>query len=288
MFLAMMLWGLTWPASKIMMEAGVSPFQIACLKCGIVFLSFIPVIIYLKIPFCIPKQSLIPIFLIGIFNTIYNYLLLIGLPHGDAGSAGVIAEALSPLFATVIYTFIKQSTLLKKEKIGLFLGLIAAAFLVDIAHPNTLFSFFNIIYVFAALLWAALTISSKYATQSSHPIIVNFYSSIFPFVLFLPFLFTQELAPLKNTGLSFWIAMFNVTILSTTFATTIFYRGIKVLGVMQGGIFILLVPIGALIFSWILLGETPKIHTLIGGSIALGAIYLINFYQSKPKYNSSG
>lgn len=282
MFVAMMLWGLTWTASKIMVEQADS-LQINCIKCIIVTLSFLPVMLYMKIPFSIPRAAIFPTLLIGIFNTIYSYLLLIGLQDGDAGSAGVIAEALSPMFATLIWTLVKKTTLLKKEKIGLMLGIVSAAFLVNVFDTHRLFSLFNITYVLAALMWAALTVSSKYATESAHPMAINFYSSALPFVVFFPSLFMTPIEPLIEANWDFWLSMASVTLLSTTFATTIFYKGIKVLGVTQGGIFVLFVPIGALFFAWLILGEIPKFHTIIGGIIALAAIYLINFYRPKRK-----
>lgn len=268
-----------------MVDAQVDPLQIVSIKCGIVTLSFIPFMYYLKIPFSIPKSSILPTLLIGIFNTIYNYLLLFGLHYGDAGSAGVIAEVLSPIFATFIWTLLKKNSLLRNEKIGLFLGIISGAFLVDASNYHALISPFNVIYVLAALMWAFLTISSRYATETSHPIVINFYSSILPFLIFLPSLFFTNTAPLTNVDYKFWLCMFSVTILSTTFATTIFYKGIKILGITQGGIFVLLVPLGALLFAWIFLGEIPQIHTIIGGLIALAAIYLINFYRPRQKKN---
>lgn len=285
MFLAMMLWGLTWTASKIMVEQQVDPLQIVSIKCGIVTLSFLPFMYYLKIPFSIPRSSIVPTLLIGVFNTIYNYLLLAGLRYGEAGSAGVIAEVLAPIFATFIWTLLKKNSLLRNEKIGLFLGIVSGAFLVDATNYHALLSPFNAIYVLAALMWAALTISSRYATEDSHPIAINFYSSILPFLIFLPSLFFTDATPIGNVDYKFWLCMFSVTILSTTFATTIFYKGIKILGVTQGGIFVLLVPIGALFFAWIFLGEIPKLHTMIGGIIALIAIYLINFYLPRRKKN---
>ncbi|MDO7252353.1 DMT family transporter [Helicobacter cappadocius] len=289
MFLSMMLWGLTWTASKVMVDQQVDPLQIVSIKCGIVTLSFLPFMFYLKIPFSIPKSAILPTLLIGVFNTVYNYLLLAGLHYGEAGSAGVIAEVLSPIFATFIWSAIKKNSLLRNEKIGLFLGIVSGAFLVDITNYNSLLSPFNAIYVLAALMWASLTISSRYATENSHPIVINFYSSVFPFVIFLPSLFFTDTHSLGNVDYKFWLCMFSVTILSTTFATTIFYKGIKVLGVTQGGIFVLLVPLGALLFAWIFLGEIPQIHTVIGGLIALVAIYLINFYlpTRMKSYNKS-
>lgn len=283
MFVSMMLWGLTWTASKIMVDQNVPLFQIIFIKSGIVTLSFIPIMLYLKISFLLPKKSILPIISVGIFNTIYAYLIVAGLKLGEAGNAGVIAEVLAPLFGTLFWVILKKTTLLGKEKIGLFLGFVSGCFLVDVSNFDILFSKFNFIYVLAAAVWGGIMISSRYASDGSDPIVINFYSTMFPFIIFSPSILLQDTQALYQTDWKFWLAMFSVTILSTTFATTIFYKGVKVLGVTQGGIFVLLVPIGALFFAWLFLSETPQLHTIIGGLIALFAIYLINYFRPKSK-----
>ena len=79
----------------------------------------------------------------------------------------------------------------------------------------------------------------------------------------------------------FWWMMFIVAVLSTAVGTSIYYMGVARVGATQASSFNLLVPATALISSFIILGEIPSVLTLIGGSLAVFATYLINLYQPK-------
>ncbi|PAF53172.1 hypothetical protein BKH42_07440 [Helicobacter sp. 13S00482-2] len=278
LLIAMAFWGLSWPLSKIMIEY-LSPYETACIRFGLVALSFVPVMIYLHIPFKIPKVSHKGVFLTSIFNASYSILFFVGLSLGDAGSAGVIVTTLAPILASIIGVFIHHNSLLKREKIGLFLGLVSGVFLMGINHLSSLFTSFNIIFFIAALLWGSITLSSKSATSHINAIALNFYSSFFSFIVFFPSFFIFGFPQIQNLGGIFWFCMIVVALLSTTFATTIFYKGVNILGINKGGSFTLLVPIFALLFSCLILGEIPKLHTIIGGVIAIAAIYFINLFN---------
>ncbi|MDO7253035.1 DMT family transporter [Helicobacter cappadocius] len=278
LLIAMAFWGLSWPLSKIMVEY-LSPYETASIRFGLVALSFIPIMIYLKIPFKIPKKSFKGVFLTSVFNASYSILFFVGLSLGDAGSAGVIVTTLAPILASIVGTFIHHSTLLRREKVGLFLGLLSGGFLLGLNHISSLFTQFNVIFLIAALLWGSITLSSKSATSYMNAIALNFYSSVFSFIVFFPSFFIFGFSEAKNLGNIFWICMLIVGLLSTTFATTIFYKGVHILGINRGGSFTLLVPVFALLFSWAILGETPSLHTIIGGGIAMLGIYFINLFE---------
>ncbi|MDY5185202.1 DMT family transporter [Helicobacter trogontum] len=281
MILAMMGWGLVWPLSKIMSET-LNPEQASCIRFIIVSLSFLPIMYIYKIPFKIPKNALLPVLLTGLFNTAYSYLMYIGLLHGDAGSAGVIAEVLPIIIAAFLYSFIKKTTLLKREKWALFFGILAGIFLIDLFENwRMILMPFNIIFLLAALVWAMLIISSRYATEHISAISLSFYSSLCTAILLLPSFLYYGVAPLKEVGVSFWILALVTALFCTTFSTTTYYRGLYVLGVTQGGIYALLVPPSALLFAWLILGELPQWHTIIGGLISIFTIYLMNYYNSK-------
>ena len=276
MILAMMGWGLVWPLSKFMINFG-TPQQIACLRFLIVSVCFVPLLVYLKIPFKIPKNVLMPTFLTGILNAIYSYLMYVGMQYGDAGSAGVITEVLAPIMAAFLWVAIKHQSLSKNEKWGLFLGVVSGTFLIDIFHNvYALLSLFNVIYLLAALDWAFLMIASRYATESINAISLNFYASLITFVLFCPHLLDVEQMNVFRAGWEFWLALLVSCVFCTVFSTTIFYNALFVLGVTKGGMYALLVPLFALFFSWVLLGEIPRWHTIIGGILAILAIYIIN------------
>ncbi|TLD99577.1 DMT family transporter [Helicobacter muridarum] len=281
MIIAMMGWGLVWPLSKLIVEI-LNPEQASCIRFIIVSISFMPIMIYLRIPFKIPKISIIPICLMGIFTAIYNYLMYIGLQYGDAGSAGVMTEVLPVIIATFIWSLIRKSSLLKREKWGLAFGVLSGVFLTNVfANIQNLLTPFNSIYLLAAFCWAILMIISRYATEYISVITLSFYSSLITAISLMPSFFYYGIDGVLESDFRFWISMIVVALFCTTFSTATYYRGLQVLGITQGGVYGLLVPVFALGFSWVLLGEIPQWYTVVGGFIAIFAIYLINYLNPK-------
>lgn len=276
---AMASWGISWPLSKIM-TTYISTYEIVSMRFGLVALSIAPLMLFFKISFKLPKRSFKGVILTSLFNASYSVVFYTGLGLGDAGSAGVIVTTLAPILASIIGVFIYHTTLLGREKLGLFLGLISGCFLMGMDNLSALFTPFNMIFLLAALLWGSITLTSKSATTHINAMSLNFYSSIFSFIIFAPSFFINGFS-VHSLDTSFWVSMIVVAVISTSFASSIFYKGVSILGINKGGSFTLLVPIFALVFSWIILGEIPKLHTLIGGAIAMSGIYLINFFNPR-------
>lgn len=286
--LAMMGWGLVWPLSKMLLEFG-SPAQIASLRYLLVFLCFVPLMWLWKISFKIPRVVLVPTLLTGALNALYSYLMYAGMPYGDSGNAGVITEVLSPIIAAFLWSVYKRESLAKSAKIGLMLGLLAGAFLVDLfGNWRSMFSAFYVIYVLASLDWAALMISSRLATEKINAIALNFYTSVMTFALLAPALFLDAkdssaafITSIWGQGAEFFLLIGVASVFCTVFATTIFYKALFVLGVVEGGIYALLAPVFALGFAFLMLGEVPRWHTIVGGGLAVGSIYIINVLGKK-------
>lgn len=297
--LAMMGWGLVWPLSKMLLEFG-SPAQIASLRYVLVLVCFVPLMWLWKIPFAVPRAVLLPTLITGVLNALYSYLMYAGMPYGDSGNAGVITEVLSPIIAAFLWSVYKRESLSKSAKIGLMLGLLAGAFLVDVFGSwRSMFSAFYVIYVLASLDWAALMISSRLATEKINAIALNFYTSVMTFVLLCPALFVDSsglgggfgsgvviesgafITSLWDKPLVFFALLVVAAVFCTVFATTIFYKALFVLGVVEGGIYALLAPVFALGFAYLLLDEVPRWHTIVGGVLAVGSIYIINILGKK-------
>lgn len=286
--LAMMGWGLVWPLSKMLLAYG-SPAQVASLRYLLVFLCFVPLMWLWKISFKIPRVVLVPTLLTGALNALYSYLMYAGMPYGDSGNAGVITEVLSPIMAAFLWSVYKRESLARSAKIGLMLGLLAGAFLVDLfGNWRAMFSAFYIIYVLASLDWAALMISSRLATERINAIALNFYTSVMTFILLSPALFLDTkdssgafITSIWGQGAEFFLLIGVASVFCTVFATTIFYKALFVLGVVEGGIYALLAPVFALGFAFLMLGEVPRWHTIVGGVLAVGSIYIINVLGKK-------
>lgn len=280
--LAMMGWGLVWALTKVLLEYA-SPAQIACLRFIIVSICFVPLFLVLKIPFKIPRESFMPLVFTSFVHIAYSYAMYAGMEFGDAGSAGVITEVLPPILAAFLWSVYRRQTLLRREKWGLALGIIAGAFLINLfGDIGAIFHPFNAIYLFASLGWAFVMIGSRLASESINPLCVNFYACVISAVAFIPSLFLLDssglsgLDKIAQADCIFWISIIVAAVFCTVFSTSVFYRGLFVLGVTQGGIYALLTPIFALIFAYLILGEIPKYYTIVGGVLAVGSVCVIN------------
>ena len=274
---AMASWGLSWPLSKVMTQY-LSPLELVCIRFVIAAISFVPVIYMLKLSFFVPKTAIKGVLLTSFFNIAYSGMFFFGLSLGGAGNAGVITTTLAPIFSSLIGAFIYHTRLRKSEKIGLVLGVLAGGILIGF---DGLMNLYSLEFLSTAFLWCCVTLSSRLATSNMQAIVLNFYASLLSGIIFFPFLFFGDMSHWSKLDGQFWICMLCVSILATTFGTSMFYQGVAVLGFSRGGSFTLLTPLFALVFSWILLGETPSIRTVFGGSVAILAIYLINFYRRK-------
>ena len=94
--------------------------------------------------------------------------------------------------------------------------------------------------------------------------------------LYLFFVDNTVFTKIMNFDSIFWFNIFVITILSTTFATSIYFIGASKLGAKEVSSFIFLVPASALIIGAIFLDEKITLNIIIGTIFTIIAIYILN------------
>ncbi|WP_104722649.1 DMT family transporter [Helicobacter mesocricetorum] len=280
MIMAMIFWGSSWPSSKIMVEYA-SAEVITFWRFFFAFLASIPLIFLLKISLRISYQAFKLLFLTALLNSIYSILFFVGLDYGSAGKGGVIVTTLTPIFAYLLvymlYNANSQRSIKANEILGLGFGIIAGICLLDLQNFKELL--LNGFFILCAIDWAILTLVCQ--RIRIHPLAINFYMTFLSVLFWSPLLlFNDAMLNVFSFDSRFWLMMFMVAVLSTAIGTSIYYIGIYYIGATKAASFTLLVPAIALGSSYWLLGEIPSFLTLLGGSFAIFATYLINFYKS--------
>ena len=74
----------------------------------------------------------------------------------------------------------------------------------------------------------------------------------------------------------FWLNMMLVSVGAMAYGTSIYFLTSVELGAQKASAFIFTVPITAMGFAMIFLNEKLTITTLLGGSLTMTAVYLIN------------
>lgn len=279
LFVGMIFWGGSWPSSKILTQY-TSTEVITFWRFFFALLTFVPIVFALKVPLRLTPSSLKYLLLASFFNSLYSILFFTGLRFGFAGAGGVLVTTLIPIFAYLLSYWLYSNPLEKHEVSGLVLGLISGLFLLNLSHYGDLLGGGNLFFVASALSWASLTLATQKIRHEVHPVAINFYTTLFSVITYAPlFLWNTNMMEIGSFDGWFWGNLLFVSCLSTAFGTTIYYQAISIVGASKASTFGLMVPVNALLLSWLFLGETPTQETLIGGSLAILAIYLINLYR---------
>lgn len=274
LFIAMFSWGLSWPISKIL-SSNHSPFIVAFARFMLVAICLLPIIKYKNLSLKIPHSCFKWLGICIVANTLYSLVFFYAINLGNAGSAGVITTTFSPILATLLSVVIFRTTLSRLECVGLGIGLISGIFFAY--DKGSFLNAFSLFFILTAFLWACVTLSVR--KLPLHPLIINFYTSLISAILFVPFLKSADFAIFSEVQ-SFGFLLI-IALLSTVFGTSIYYKGIEVVGITKSASFTLLVPFFAVILSLIILGEKPELSTAMGGILAIISIYLISLYNKK-------
>ena len=277
MLLAMTAWGASWPSGKMIADAA-APEVLIFWRFTLTFLTFIPIMILIKKPLKLDGKSLLQVALGSIFIIAYNKFYFTGLRYGLAGAGGVLVTTLNPIFTFLLMIIFFRQKISSRETVGILLGLTGGLILVEIwgISLNRLLLSGNLFFILAALSWASLSITSQRSGNYMSTLVFSFYvfgfAAVIDFFLALP---CGILAPLKF-GMVFWLNLVYLSLFATTFATTIYFFAAAKIGSHRASSYIFLVPFSAVLISWMVLDERPKISTILGGIIAVFAVYLIN------------
>ena len=273
--LAMFLWGANWAVAKQMTEfAGT--FELIFWRFGVTSLCFLPIILKRWKRSYISWATLPIILSAALLMALYQISFFKGLETGLAGLGGILVTTSNPLMAFIITSFLTLRLPKPVELIGLSFGLIGSCILLQVWNLSfeQLLASGNLYFFGAALMWAIVSILSHKLTIPS---------DIFTFLIFSPgmlvggighYLVSGQL-PQLHSG-NFWLGMFYMALFGTIFSSSMYFYGIKRLGVRRGSSFVLLVPGSAMLVSFFSLGEPLYWHTILGGTLAVSAVYLLN------------
>lgn len=276
MIVAMLFWGFAWTAGKVAAEH--SNAQVAAFwRYAISFITIIPVVWLLKTPLKTDRQGVIYMVIAGALTSLFNYLFFAGLSHGQAGYGGTMVTSLAPII-TYILSISFLGTIVSYRQIGaLVIGMFGALILLRVPYEGL--AFLNIdssYFLGCAVVWALVTIIAQKAAARAH---LMFYTLVvFGITAFINMLFALPHCPFDFSAYdeTFWITIILIGILPGTFSTALYFVSAGKVGAHRTGVFMFIVPVGAIVSSWIVYGETPALTTVVGCVMAFAAVILFN------------
>lgn len=277
MLVSMVIWGGSWVSGKIV--AGALPSEtLTFWRFVITFVFMIPPVLLLKEPIRLTRSAAFYMTLGSIFMGAYLYLFFKGLELGGAGASGVLVTTTMPIFTFALSAIFLRRKAALKEVIGLALGVVGGALLLKLWTFDSarILSGGSAYFILGAMCWAALTICSQKSGASVSPIVFSLVTSAFCAVLFFVPAMNRGITAVFDQGLSFWLNMFYMAVISSAFATTVYFAASSRLNASRASSFAFVVPSSAVLFGLLFLGEAPEASTIIGGIMAIGATYIIN------------
>lgn len=277
MVFAMIFWGASWISTKVLTNY-VNEYELVFLRMGICFISMFPLIYFFKLSFKFDLKSFIFILIASVILTLYSIVMFLGVQHGTGSFGGALVTTLIPIITFILIALLNKKTISLKHSFALILGAFGVLNMLNIwnFNLNEIFSKDNIYFLLAAFLWSILTIITSKATKIN-AFVFTFYTYIVSsFTLFVFFVDGNIFHKIVDFDFIFWFNMFVITILSTTFATSIYFIGATKLGAKEVSSYIFLVPASALSIGAIFLGEEITFNIIIGTIFTIIAIYILN------------
>lgn len=269
----MMLWGAGWPVLKIVSQS-VSWEVATFWRLALMSIAFIPVLWWNKKPLYLTRSAWGWVTISGLLYTLFMVLSFLGVQVATAGAGGMIITTVSPVLTVLITILFFGFRPSKQHIFGLGLGLIGGIVMVELWEGKILSHAGNLIFILAALLWSILSVLAS--RQHLDPIRYTFFLGLIATVSMFFVAYGHGILSVFDQGMGFWGALVYLAVMTQTVASTIYFIASGKMGSGKASSYMLLVPVFALISSYVLLDEIPSTSLLIGGAMSIAAVYWIN------------
>ena len=277
LFLAMAAWGGSWISGKVISKS--MDFQVIVLmRLVLTLISFVPLLFVFRQSLKISKDTLLRIFLTSLVMVAINQLYFMGLQNGLAGIGGVLVPTLNPVLVFLLTLLLYHQKFHLKNFLIVFLGFIGGLLILEVWNISyvKLLASGNLFYIFCALAWAIFTLLGNSCLKKTSIWVYSFYLYLFGALMQLFFSLPFSLESIAAQGGVFWGNLLFISFFAGTFSTTVYFLATQKIGAYKASSFSFLVPFGAVLLSWLVLGEKPALSTIAGGLVALTSVYWIN------------
>ncbi|WP_163100327.1 DMT family transporter [Peribacillus alkalitolerans] len=282
LILTSFLWGGNFVVGKSLV-AHASPMTLTTLRWGIAIVCLFPLVWWKEKKLFPPKAAFLPLLIMGISGVaLFNLFQFWALEKTSATNVGLI----STLNAISIAVF---SFLVLKEKMNplqifsMILSLFGVILFLLKGELNLLCSLdFNtgdVWMIIAVCIWGIYSVSSKWASRVTSPLMSTFYSGIFGLMVLLPFNVTNF--TVTNLNSSFLTSILYTGVVSTVLCMLFWNIGVQKLGATTSGIFLNFNPIFTAILAYIFLGEQMTRIQAIGSGIVILGCYLFTYFKGR-------
>ena len=256
-----------------MLNNGVPPITLAMLRNTV----FLPILIFLLIRentrklFYHTKNTWVLFILLGIFTVfIPNVAQNIGMQYTTASMSSIIQSS-TPIFTIILALLFLGESRDKSKLVGSFIAMIGVVLLVSggrFEFTGTIYG--NILILISCISYAISGVILKKGLAETSPSHLLFFETLFGFLflLILSVLY-ENVSVIFTFGLFTWFIIVVLAVFASGIASILYYVVLADTELSRLIVFVYLIPVFAVIFSYILLGEIITYKTVIFALLTL-------------------
>lgn len=251
-----LIWGYNWVTMKqALRDAG--PLNFSAFRFGLGGFALIPVIIFLKQSFGIPRREWRTLAWLSLLLVVNFGFVMTALIVGGAGKISVLVYTM-PFWALVLAHFMLHERLKRWQWLAVAIAFVGQVVLIDPWHRHgSILS--SVLAILAGMFWAASVIVVKEMQRRENvPMITLTFWQIS--IAAGGFVFAGFFVPQKAitwTPLLMW-CIFYSGVISTSVAWLLFYYALKRMPAGLAGLSTLATPVVGVMAAWAVLGERPS------------------------------
>ena len=258
---AMLSWGGTWVAGRVVAQAVTTPIAAAAARFTLAALVLGAVMLAKGEPMGADSwqrawRSIVGLALTGVF--FYNLCFFYGLKHVGAGR-GALVVALNPVAVAVLAWWLGGERAKPLAVLGAVLAFVGCLTVIGNGDPLAPLAGRigpgEVLLLGCVVCWTAYTFVGKRATRLVSALAATFWSCALGAVLL-------------------WAAVAFLGVFGTAIGFTWYTDAVRVLGAARAAMFINLVPLAAVLMAALALGEAFPPSVALGGAAVLAGVWL--------------
>ncbi|MEM2920936.1 MAG: DMT family transporter [Candidatus Bathyarchaeia archaeon] len=267
-----LLWGSNWAVMKLGLQY-VAPVPLLTAQYLFSLAAMSPVIISVRERIPRDKKTLVRLIAYSLLYLVQVALMRFGLVGETSGTASVLLYS-QPLFVVLLSTLFLKEKATATKVLGALVGF-AGVSILFIGKMSSLQIHYVLIMVVSAFLWAVETVYYKLYLSQVNPFAAILAQLLVGTFILLPFsAVTGNLHfPLNPTYLMI-VTYSAVGSFAVGWSIWLFLLSKEDATVLSGSS--LIVPLLALLIGWRVLGESVGAQSLLGATLTLCGVYLVN------------
>lgn len=282
MLVTSLLWGGNFVVAKTLV-AHASPMTLTLVRWLIAVIVLLPLVWWKEKRLVPAKAALVPLLLMGITGVaLFNIFQFLALERTTSTNAGLISTMNTMSIALFSFAFLKEK-INGLQLLAMILSLIGVFLVLSKGDWQLLWHFQlntgDLWMVAAVCVWGLYSVCSKWAMQTTSPLMATLYAGLFGVLILVPFTITDF--TFSEIDSSFILSLLYTGVISTVVCMVFWNIGVQQLGATTSGIFLNFNPIFTALLAFLFIGEQLSWLQGIGGIIVILGCYLFTHFKTK-------